>query len=143
MVIAAPPLDEGALKATLTWVSPAVGVPITGAPGATAFTVNDWLIVDAGKKLELPVWSALTVQVPALINVSTPVLVTVHTPVVEDVNVGASPESDVAANVGLVPKFRAPGFTNVMVCVAAGVTELEAADAAPVPAEVVAVTVKV
>ena len=30
--MAEPPLDPGALKVTLAWVSPAVAVPIVGAP---------------------------------------------------------------------------------------------------------------
>ena len=67
----------------------------------------------------------------------------VQTPVVDEVNVGVSPESDVAVSVGVVPKFCAPGLLKVMVCGDAGVIELDAADAAPVPAELVAVTVKV
>ena len=58
---------------------------------------------------------ALMVQVPALINVSAPPLVIVHTPVVEDVNDTASDEVEVAVKVGVVPKFCAPGFENVMV----------------------------
>jgi hypothetical protein len=45
--------------------------------------------------------------------------------------------------VGVVPKFWAPGFAKVMICVPLGVTELEAAEALPVPALFVAVTVKV
>jgi hypothetical protein len=70
----------------------------------------------------------------------------VQTPVVLEVNVGVRPESDVAVSVGDVPKLWAPGLLKVIVCaagVAAGVTELEAADAGPVPAVFVAVTSKV
>ena len=56
---------------------------------------------------------------------------------------GASTADELAASVGEVPKFCAPGLPKVMVCGAAGITELEAADAAPVPALLVAVTVNV
>jgi hypothetical protein len=48
-----------------------------------------------------------------------------------------------ALSVGVVPKFCAPGLLKVMVWLAAGVTLLDAADALPVPALLVAVTVKV
>ena len=68
---------------------------------------------------------------------------TVHTPGVSLVNVTVSPESDDAVRVGLVPKLCAPGLLKVMVCVALGVTLFEAAEAVPVPALFVAVTVKV
>lgn len=44
---------------------------------------------------------------------------------------------------GFVPKVCEPGLVNVMVCVLLGVTVLELAEAAPVPALLVAVTVKV
>ena len=67
----------------------------------------------------------------------------VQTPVVDEVNVTAKLEVDVALNVGVVPKFCDPGLANVMVCDALGVMELLAAEALPVPAKFVAVTVKV
>ncbi|WP_211209726.1 hypothetical protein, partial [Uliginosibacterium gangwonense] len=54
-----------------------------------------------------------------------------------------SPEPEVAVNVGVVPKFCAPGLAKVMVCDVLGVTLFEAAEAEPVPALFVAVTVKV
>ena len=61
----------------------------------------------------------------------------------DELKVGVRPESEVAVSVGVVPKFCAPGLANVMVCGAAGVIALEAADAAPVSiAPLVAVTVK-
>ena len=85
----------------------------------------------------------MMVQVPTVTNVNAPPVVIVHTPVVDEVNVGVRPESDVAVNVGVVPKFCAPGLLKVMVCVAAGVMELDAEEADPVPAELSAVTVKV
>jgi hypothetical protein len=67
----------------------------------------------------------------------------VQTLVVLEVKVGARPDVEVAVNVGVVPKFCDPGLANVIVCVPAGVIELEAADAGPIPAPFVAVTVKV
>ena len=76
-------------------------------------------------------------------NVSAPPEVIVHTPVVDELNVTVKLESAVAVNVGVVPKFCAPGLAKVMVCAAFGVTALEAVEAEPVPAEFVAVTVKV
>jgi hypothetical protein len=85
----------------------------------------------------------LIVQVPAVTKAKAPPLVIVQTPVVEDVNVGVKLESEVALSVGVVPKFCAPGLEKVIVCGAIGVTELDAAEAEPVPAELVAVTEKV
>ena len=67
----------GALKLTLAWVLPAVAVPITGAPGTTALTRNDWLMVVAALVAALPAWSALMVQVPAVMKVRLPPLVMV------------------------------------------------------------------
>ena len=86
---------------------------------------------------------ALMVQVPPVRNVSVPLLVIVHTAVVLEVKLTARPELAVAVSVGVVPKFCAPGLLKVIVCAAFGVTLFEAADGAPVPAELVAVTVKV
>lgn len=88
---------------------------------------------------------ALMVQVPALTKVRVPPLVTVHTPGVMEVKVTLypTPAEELAVNVGVVPKVCAPGVLKVMVCGAAGVALLDAADAAPVPAELAAVTVKV
>lgn len=86
---------------------------------------------------------ALMVQLPLVIKVSAPPLVTVHTAVVLEVKLTGSPELAVAVSVGVVPKFCAPGLAKVIVCVASGVVLFDAADGAPVPAELVAVTVKV
>ena len=139
----APPLKAGAVKATLACVLPAVAVAAVGAPGTTALTVKLRLTVVAARKLPLPAWSALTVQVPVETKVSVPPVVMVHTPVVAEVKLGVRLESAVAVSVGAVPKFCEPGLAKVMVCVALGVAALDAADALPVPAELVAVTVKV
>ena len=76
-------------------------------------------------------------------NVRAPPEVIVQMPVVVDVNVGVRPEDAVAVRVGVVPKFFAPGFVKVIVCADFGVTAAEADEAELVPAEFVAVTVKV
>lgn len=139
----------GAVKATLAWVSPATAVPIAGAMGTTGTTVNVRLTWVAARKAELPLWSALMVQEPALIKVNTPAVVIVQTPVVDDVKVTVKPDVDDApppkiVKFGVVPKFCVPGLAKVIVCGAFGVTEFDAAEAAPVNgAALVAVTVKV
>jgi hypothetical protein len=83
------------------------------------------------------------VQVPVVTKLKAPTLVMLHTPVVDEVNVGVKLELAVALSVGVVPKLCAPGLAKVMVCAALGVTESDAADAEPVPAEFVAVMVNV
>ena len=83
------------------------------------------------------------VQVPAVTKVRTPPLVIVHTPVVLEVKLTIRPESELADSVGEVPKFCAPGLEKVMVWIAAGVMLLDATEAGPMPAGLVAVTVKV
>ena len=85
----------------------------------------------------------MMLQVPVLSKVSTPALVTVHTALVLLVKLTASAEVLVATKVGAAPKLCGPGLAKVMVCVPFGVTLLDAADALPVPALLVAVTVKV
>jgi len=94
-------------------------------------------------KLALPAWSALMVQLPADTKVNAPPEVIVQTPVVAEVNATAKFEVEVADNVGVVPKFCVPGLAKDIVWLAFGVTEFEAADAWPVPAPLVAVTVNV
>ena len=92
---------------------------------------------------------AVTVKVNEIVGVAGFALpgnfvdVMVHTVGVDEVNVGMSPESEVAVSVGAVPKFCAPGLLKVMVWIALGVTALEDSDAGPVPALLSAVTVKV
>ena len=76
-------------------------------------------------------------------KVRAPPEVMVQTPMVAEVNVTVRLESEVAVNVGVVPKFCVPGLVNVMVWGALGVTEFEADEAEPVPAALVAVTVNV
>lgn len=96
----------------------------------------------------MPAWFALIVQVPAVTKVNIPPPVMVQTPGVDDVNIIVSPEVDETPppNIdrsGEVPKVCAPGLANVITWGDAGVMALDAADGAPVPAELVAVTVKV
>jgi hypothetical protein len=83
------------------------------------------------------------VHVPAVTNVSTPPLVIVQTPVVDDVNDTVKLESDVAVNVGVVPKLFTPGFAKVIDWESFGVTLDEATEATDGPTLFVAVTVKV
>ena len=85
----------------------------------------------------------MIVQLPAVTNARAPVEVIVQTPAVDDVNVGVDPDDAVAANVGVVPKFCAPGFANVIVWLALGVIAIDALESTPVPAEFVAVAVNV
>jgi hypothetical protein len=72
-----------------------------------------------------------------------PPLLIVHTPIVAELKLGVNPELALAVKVGLVPMFCAPGLVNVMVCDPIGVTLLEALELLPVPALLVAVTLKV
>jgi len=141
--MAEPPVLAGAVNATVACVFPAVAVPIVGTLGTTAFTVNVWLTVEAAMKPELPAWSALIVQLPADTKVNAPPEVIVQTPVVAEVNATARFDVAVAVKVGVVPKFCAPGLAKVIVWLAEGMTAFDAAEASPVPAPLVAVTVKV
>jgi hypothetical protein len=142
-VIAAPPVNAGAVKLTVAWVSPAVALAAVGAPGTTALILNERLTVAAAEKLLSPASSASMVQVPVVTMVNTPPLVTVQTPVVDELKVGIKLDEDDALSVGVVPKSCAPGLLKVIVCAALGVTESDAAEAEPVPAEFVATAVKV
>ena len=143
-VIVAPPLDVGAVNATVTEVTLAIAAaPIVGAPGATDATVNDTVTCGAARVVELPAWFALILQVPVDTNARTPPPLIVHTPLVDDVSVTASAESDVAVSVGVVPKFLVPGFANVIACTTFGVTDVDAADATEVPPLFEAVAVNV
>ena len=142
-VIVAPPLDVGAVNATVAEVTLAIAAaPIVGAPGATDATVNDTVTCGAARVVELPAWFALILQVPVDTNARTPPLI-VHTPLVDDVSATASAESDVAVSVGVVPKFLVPGFATVIACTAIGVTDADATDAAEVPPLFEAVAVNV
>ena len=85
----------------------------------------------------------VTVQVPALAKPSSPAAVTVHTDGVDDAKRSGRPESTEATSVGVVPNACAPGLAKVITWVTAVVTSLEAADDGPVPALLVAFTVKV
>lgn len=105
--------------------------------------MNERLWVLAASVLVFPGWSASMVQVPAVTKVSAPPLVMVHTLDVLLENATGRPELAVAPVVGDVPKFWAPGLMKLMLWLARGVTGNELPESAPVPAELVAVTVKV
>src|SRR5688500_14835634 len=141
--MAAPPVLAGAVNATVACASAATAVTAVGAPGTTALTAKLRVTRAAGRTAALPAWSASMVQVPTSRNVSTPPDDTAHTAGVADASVTGRPESRGAVRVGEVPKSWGPGSAKVIVWLAAGVTAFDAADVAPVPAEVVAVTVKV
>ena len=82
-------------------------------------------------------------HVPTVTKASSPPPVIVHTPEVDDVKPTVKLESEVAVNVGVVPKFFAPGFANVIDCEPKGVADPDAPEALPAPALLVAVTVNV
>ena len=120
---------------------PATG-PAAGLIDVTAaFTAKVCSTCAAARFALSPAWSAWIVQFPALTNASKPPVVIVQTPGVAELN--ATVSVAVAVSVGVVPNTCGPGLLNVIVCGAFGVTEFEAADAAPVPTLFVAVTVNV
>jgi hypothetical protein len=82
-------------------------------------------------------------HVPTVTNASTPPAVIVHTPEVADVKATVRLESEVALNVGVVPKLFVPGSVNVINCESFGVTLDDATEEADSPTLFVAVTVKV
>jgi hypothetical protein len=90
----------------------------------------------------LPASSALIVQVPVVKKLKAPTLVMLHTPVVNELKSGVKLELAVALSVGVAVKLWLPGLAKVIVCAAIGVTLLDALEAEPVPAELVAVTLK-
>jgi hypothetical protein len=83
------------------------------------------------------------VHVPTVTNANTPPVVIVHTPEVADVKATVRLESEVALNVGVVPKLFVPGSVNVIDCESFGVSPDDATEALPVPTLLVAVTVNV
>jgi hypothetical protein len=83
------------------------------------------------------------VHVPTVTNASTPPVVIVHTPEVDEVKATVRLESEVALNVGVVPKLCVTGFAKVINCESFGVTLDDATDAADDPTLFVVVTVKV
>ncbi len=82
-------------------------------------------------------------HVPTVTKASSPPLVIVHTPEVADAKATVRLESEVALNVGVVPKLFVPGSVNVINWESFGVTPDDATEALPVPTLLVAVTVKV
>src|SRR3989344_887167 len=118
-VMEAPPVLAGAVKPTEAWVSPAVAVPMVGAPGTTALTAKERDSVGAAFQAPLPAWSASMVQEPGVMT--------------------GSADVEVALSVGVVPKFCAPWLPNVIVWLPLGVTALDAADDTLVQTALVAV----
>ena len=106
-------------------------------------TVNDWDTCGAVAYALFPGWFALMVQVPLATKLNAPDEVTAHTAGVAELKATGRPELTVAVNMGEVPKTCEPGLLKVIVWPACGVTAFEAAESAPVPAELVAVKVKV
>ena len=82
--MASPPLLAGAVNVTVACISPAVAIPIVGAPGTTAMTENVCVTVVAALYAPSPAWSASIVHLPAAKKANIPLLVTVQTPVVDD-----------------------------------------------------------
>ena len=82
-------------------------------------------------------------QRPAVGSVSVPPGVMVQIAGVAELKLTVNSESAVAVSVGLVPTSCGPGLLKLMVWEVLGITAFEAEDGAPVPAELVAVTVKV
>ena len=138
-----PPVNAGAVKFTVTWAFPALAVTAVGAPGTEAVTAKLCVTVVAERNALLPDWLALMMQVPGVRKLSVPLEVMVHTLGVLEEKLTDRPEVAVALSVGVVPKLCAPGLEKVMVWLPTGVTLLEADEAAPVPALLVAVTVNV
>jgi hypothetical protein len=151
-VTAAPPLLAGAVNVTVACVLPPVAVPIAGAPG----TVAGVTLLEAADAAPVPTaFVAVTVNVYAVPFARPATTIDVHGAVqlavsalgdevaVYDV-IADPPSLTGAVNVTVawtlprvaVPMVGAPG-------VVAGVTLLDAADGAPAPTALVAVTVKV
>ena len=84
----------------------------------------------------------MTVQLPAVTKVRV-LPETVQTLVVALVKATLRPELAVALRVGVVPKFWLPGLEKVIVCVAFGVTDVDAPELTLVPLLFVAFTVNV
>ena len=82
------------------------------------------------------------VQVPELINTRLP-SDTIQTVDVDELKDTVNPEVAVATKLPGLPMVCVPGFVKLIVCDVFGVTEVDAEDGEPVPAELAAVTVKV
>jgi hypothetical protein len=81
-------------------------------------------------------------QLPVVKKVSSPPDVIVQTARVVELKDTGKLEVAVAESVGVVPNDCEPGLEKLMVCAALGVTAFDAAEAGPVPAAFVAVTLK-
>src|SRR5688500_17914687 len=142
--MAAPPVNAGAVNATVAWPLAALAAaPMVGAPGTIALMANVCVTRAAALYVTSPAWSAWTVQGPAATRASRPPAEMVQTAGVAEVKATVSPELALAASVGVVPKGWAPGLANVMAWLPFGVTAFDAAEAGPVPALLEARTVHV
>jgi hypothetical protein len=151
-VIAEPPLLAGAVKATLACALPAVAVPMVGAPGivagvvlfdaADAGPVPSALVAVTVKVYAVPFASPVTVievQGAAHVPVNPPGdEVAVYERIAEPPSLAGAEKATLACALPpvAVPTTGAPGAP-------CGITPFEAAEAAPVPAEFVAVTANV
>jgi hypothetical protein len=86
---------------------------------------------------------AATVHVPTARKLSAPPEVIVQVAAVDELKETVRPELAVAASVGVVVAPYGPGLEKAIVCANLGVTLFDATDAGPVPAALVALTVKV
>ncbi|SDD68604.1 hypothetical protein SAMN05192589_10888 [Paracidovorax valerianellae] len=87
---------------------------LAGAPGVagvmgTAATAKVCCTCGAAEKDPSPPWSALRVQVPALISVTTPLGLTVHTVAVAVLKLTGKPDEAVAVTVRLEPALERLG----------------------------------
>jgi hypothetical protein len=151
-VIAEPPLLAGAANVTLACAFPAVAVPMVGAPGivagvtlfdaADAGPVPSALVAVTAKVYAVPFASPVTVievQGAAQVPVNPPgEEVAVYERIAEPPSLAGAEKATLACALPAVavPMTGAPGAP-------CGVTLFDAAEAAPVPAEFVAVTVNV
>ncbi|MFO0394271.1 MAG: hypothetical protein ACK508_00065 [Lysobacteraceae bacterium] len=87
----------------------------------------------------LPAWSALIVHVPAATKVSEPLEVIEQTPVVAELKLTARPDVAAALKDNDAPNVWVPGFANVIVWGAIGVTASLRDDAWLFPAIFVAI----
>jgi hypothetical protein len=156
-VIALPPLDAGADHDTVACPFPGVAVTFEGAPGTvagvTAFDAADWvpvpiaLVAATLKVYDVPFVSPVTAVVVAgglpVTVVTGWAVVPMYGVTVYDV-IGLPPLEAGAVHDTVACPAPAVAVTPVGAPgAAAGVTALDAADAGPVPAEFVAVTVNV
>ena len=136
-MIGVPPLNAGAVNATVAWLLPGVATPIAGAPGTTAISVKLRVTFGAALKVPLPDCEALMVHSPAEISVAL-LPDTLHTAGVSLAKATVSDEVAVAVrDTAAAAKFWLAGPSKLMVwftlttvrvkfCVASGAVALVA-----------------